>query len=63
MVALFNPERVAFGKDPIRIGIGIGSGEVVAEYTGTQQRPGGGGRAFSWTSIWRCVVDWQQAYP
>lgn len=38
MVALFNVERVSLQKEPIRIGIGIASGEVVAGYTGTQQR-------------------------
>lgn len=38
MIELFNLERVAADKQPIRIGIGIASGEVVAGYTGTQQR-------------------------
>ena len=38
MIELFNLERVALDKQPIRIGIGIASGEVVAGYTGTQQR-------------------------
>ena len=38
MIELFNLERVAAEKAPIRIGIGIASGEVVAGYTGTQQR-------------------------
>jgi class 3 adenylate cyclase len=38
MIELFNLERVAQGKDPIRIGIGIATGEMVAGYTGTQQR-------------------------
>ena len=38
MIDLFNLERVALGKAPIRIGIGIASGEMVAGYTGTQQR-------------------------
>ncbi len=36
MIELFNRERV--DKEPIHIGIGIASGEVVAGYTGTQQR-------------------------
>jgi adenylate cyclase len=38
MIELFNLDRVALDKEPIRIGIGIASGEVVAGYTGTQQR-------------------------
>lgn len=38
MIDLFNVERAALDKEPIRIGIGIASGEVVAGYTGTQQR-------------------------
>ena len=38
MIEMFNLERVALDKEPIRIGIGIASGEVVAGYTGTQQR-------------------------
>jgi adenylate cyclase len=38
MIDLFNLERVASGKPPIRIGVGIATGEMVAGYTGTQQR-------------------------
>jgi adenylate cyclase len=38
MVGLFNAERAAEGKAAIAIGIGIASGEVIAGYTGTQQR-------------------------
>lgn len=38
MVELLNQERAAAGKAPIAVGIGIASGEVVAGYTGTQQR-------------------------
>jgi len=38
LIELFNVERAAAGKPPIHIGIGIASGEVVAGYTGTQQR-------------------------
>ncbi|MEO7007562.1 MAG: adenylate/guanylate cyclase domain-containing protein [Caldimonas sp.] len=38
MMELFNAERAAGGKAAIRIGIGIASGEMVAGYTGTQQR-------------------------
>ncbi|MDZ7591364.1 MAG: adenylate/guanylate cyclase domain-containing response regulator [Rubrivivax sp.] len=38
MIELFNAERAAEGKAPIAIGVGIASGEVIAGYTGTQQR-------------------------
>jgi adenylate cyclase len=38
LVALLNDERAAAGKSPIRIGVGIASGEMVAGYTGTQKR-------------------------
>ena len=38
MLEMFNLERTMLEKLPIRIGIGIASGEVVAGYTGTQQR-------------------------
>ncbi len=38
MVDLFNAERAAEGKVAIAVGIGIASGEVIAGYTGTQQR-------------------------
>jgi class 3 adenylate cyclase len=41
MVALmeaFNQERATRGSAPIRIGVGVATGEVVAGYTGTQQR-------------------------
>ncbi|MGH8759707.1 MAG: adenylate/guanylate cyclase domain-containing protein, partial [Burkholderiales bacterium] len=38
MIELFNVERAAAGKPSIRIGIGIATGDVVAGYTGTQQR-------------------------
>ena len=38
MIDLFNVERDAAGKPPIRIGIGIASGEMVAGYTGTNER-------------------------
>ena len=41
MIALIeqlNLERMAAGKVPLRIGIGIASGDVVAGYTGTQKR-------------------------
>jgi adenylate cyclase len=38
MVEMFNQERVALSKPQIRIGIGIASGEMVAGYTGTNQR-------------------------
>lgn len=38
MIELLNVERAALDKTPLAIGIGIASGEVVAGYTGTQQR-------------------------
>ena len=38
MIELLNLERTAAAKTPIRIGIGIASGEMVAGYTGTQTR-------------------------
>jgi class 3 adenylate cyclase len=38
MIELLGTERAALGKPPIRMGIGIASGEVVAGYTGTHQR-------------------------
>ena len=38
LVTMFNDERVRSGKLPIRIGIGIASGEMIAGYTGTKAR-------------------------
>jgi adenylate cyclase len=38
LVELFNAERTVAGRTPIRIGVGIASGEMVAGYTGTQVR-------------------------
>ncbi|HZP37795.1 MAG TPA: adenylate/guanylate cyclase domain-containing protein [Methylomirabilota bacterium] len=38
MVRLFNAEQAGIGKPQIRIGIGIASGEMVAGYTGTNER-------------------------
>jgi class 3 adenylate cyclase len=38
MIVLFNLERDTAGKPPINIGIGIASGEMVAGYTGTNER-------------------------
>jgi len=38
MVEVFSAERVAAEKPPIRIGIGIASGEMIAGYTGTTRR-------------------------
>ena len=37
-IALFNVDRQAQGKPALKVGIGIATGEVVAGYTGTQQR-------------------------
>jgi adenylate cyclase len=38
LIDMFNADQTAQGKMPIRIGIGIASGQVIAGYTGTQQR-------------------------
>jgi class 3 adenylate cyclase len=38
MIELLNADRSAAGKAAIRIGVGIATGEMVAGYTGTQQR-------------------------
>ena len=38
LIDLYNREPDRAGKPPIRIGIGIASGDVIAGYTGTQQR-------------------------
>ena len=38
LVTLFNAEREPQGKPPIRIGIGIASGEMIAGYAGTKAR-------------------------
>jgi class 3 adenylate cyclase len=38
MIELFSVEQAQAGKAPIRIGIGISSGEMVAGYTGTNER-------------------------
>ncbi|MDM0117361.1 adenylate/guanylate cyclase domain-containing protein [Variovorax sp. J22R133] len=38
MIGLLNLERDATHKSPIRIGVGIATGEMVAGYTGTQER-------------------------
>jgi adenylate cyclase len=38
LIEQFSRERSAVNKPAIRIGIGVATGEVVAGYTGTQQR-------------------------
>jgi adenylate cyclase len=38
MIQLLNADRLAQGKNEIRIGIGIASGQVIAGYTGTTRR-------------------------
>ena len=38
LIELFNVDRAAAGKPQIRIGIGIATGEMVAGYTGTNER-------------------------
>jgi adenylate cyclase len=38
LIAQYNIERAAAQKAPLKIGVGIATGDVVAGYTGTQQR-------------------------
>jgi len=38
LIGLFNADQAAAGKPQIRIGVGIASGEMVAGYTGTNER-------------------------
>ncbi len=38
MIELLNQEGARDGKAPLRIGVGIATGEVIAGYTGTQER-------------------------
>ncbi len=38
LIAQYNIERTASKKAPLKIGVGIATGEVIAGYTGTQQR-------------------------
>src|SRR6478752_5855052 len=38
LIRLFNAEQAAAGKPQIRIGVGIASGDMVAGYTGTNER-------------------------
>ena len=38
MVTQYSAERVALGKPPIAVGIGIATGDMVAGYTGTEKR-------------------------
>jgi len=38
LIDLFNVQRVAEGRPPVHIGIGIATGDMVAGYTGTQTR-------------------------
>jgi len=38
LIAQYNIERAAAKKSPLQIGVGIATGDVVAGYTGTQQR-------------------------
>jgi class 3 adenylate cyclase len=38
LIALFNEERKALGRAPIRVGVGIASGEMIAGYAGTKAR-------------------------
>jgi adenylate cyclase len=38
MIALLNVDRLAANKAPIKIGVGIATGQMIAGYTGTNQR-------------------------
>ena len=38
MIELFNMEQETLGKTPIKIGVGIATGGVIAGFTGTQRR-------------------------
>jgi class 3 adenylate cyclase len=38
LIEQYNQERIALKRTPIRIGVGIASGDVIAGYTGTQRR-------------------------
>jgi class 3 adenylate cyclase len=38
LIEQYNQERVALERMPVRIGVGIASGDVIAGYTGTQRR-------------------------
>jgi adenylate cyclase len=38
MIELLNAERAALGKPALAIGVGLASGDVIAGYTGTQER-------------------------
>ena len=46
LIEQYNHERVALQRVPIRIGVGIASGDVIAGYTGTQ-----------WRATYTCVGD------
>ena len=46
MIDLFGAEQAAGGKPPIRIGIGIATGPMVAGYTGTRER-----------AVYTCIGD------
>jgi len=46
MIELFGAEQAAGGKPPIRIGIGIATGPMVAGYTGTRER-----------AVYTCIGD------
>jgi len=46
MIELFCAEQASAGKPPIRIGIGIATGPMVAGYTGTRER-----------AVYTCIGD------
>ena len=51
-IALFNADRQAESKPPLKVGIGIATGDVVAGYTGTQQRA-----TYTYTYTYTCIGD------
>ena len=49
-IALLNADRQAESKPPLKVGIGIATGDVVAGHTGTQQRA-------TYTYTYTCIGD------
>ena len=53
-IALFNADRQAESKPPLKVGIGIATGDVVAGYTSTQQRAT---YTYTYTYTYTCIGD------